>query len=367
MMRLDDPIKQILIETRPIWDHDGTRPSVRESFNRTIECRTSALGWQTYASETEEMFVYHTCKARPCPSCGYRATLSWQRELWTQLPDVPYAGVVLTMPDVLWPIFKQNRHLLHDLPTLGAESIWQWMREKFEVRPIILVVQHTFGRHLDFKPHLHVLMSAGGLQESRGRWVRRLPLNPVAFMKLWRYGLITYLRLALNAGILKSDLSSRQLKQLFTTQYERDWHVDLDEQVSKAQFLGYAARYIRRPPIAQHRFQEIDGPFVKFLTQDTKTKATVLDAIPKEQFVQILADHTPDKYQHAVRYYGLLSPRARGRALAVIFALLGQKRRPRPPRLSWAEMIIKYFGRDPLIDARGKPMHLIGRYSPVAS
>ena len=99
-MPLEEPIKQILVDTRPLWDRPSTRPAVRESFRRMIDCRTPALGWQIYASETEERRVYHTCKSKPCPSCGYRATLLWQREQWTQLPDVPYAGVVFTMPDV---------------------------------------------------------------------------------------------------------------------------------------------------------------------------------------------------------------------------------------------------------------------------
>jgi hypothetical protein len=91
-MQLHEPIKQILKDTRPIWDRDSTRPCVRESFRKMIACRTPALGWQIYASETEVRCVYHTCKVRSCPSCGYRATLQWQREQWTQLPDVPYAG-----------------------------------------------------------------------------------------------------------------------------------------------------------------------------------------------------------------------------------------------------------------------------------
>ena len=106
---------------------------------------------------------------------------------------------------------------------------------------------------------------------------------------------------------------------------------------------------------------------MKFWTKDSKTKETVLDVIPKEEFVQFLGDHTPDKYQHAVRYYGLLSPRARGRSLGVVFALLGQKRRPRPARLSWADMIIKYFGRNPLIDGQGNAMHFVGSYCPAAA
>src|SRR6185312_5951973 len=178
------------------------------------ECRTPALGWQLYASETEERRVNHTCKVRSCPSCGYRATLQWQREQWTQLPNIPYSGLLLTMPDVFRTIFQQNRNLLHDLPTLGGEAVSQWMKDKYGVCPLILVVQHTFGRHLNFNPHLHMLVSAGGLSESESRWIRGLNLNPVGIMKLWRHGVIMYLRLAYKAGILKSDLSSRELQEL---------------------------------------------------------------------------------------------------------------------------------------------------------
>lgn len=79
-MPLEEPIKQILKDTRLSWDHDGTRPCVRESFRRMIDCRTPVLGWLLYASERETKRVYFTCKVRSCPSCGYRATLQWQRE-----------------------------------------------------------------------------------------------------------------------------------------------------------------------------------------------------------------------------------------------------------------------------------------------
>jgi hypothetical protein len=119
-------------------------------------------------------------------------------------------------------------------------------------------------------------------------------------------------------------------------------------------------------PIAQHRFQEIDGPVIKFLTKDTETKEEVLDELPKEEFIRILADHVPDKFRHSIRYYGLLAPRAKGRTFTILFKLLRQKRRPRPPRMPWAEMMMKYFQKDPLLDSRGQPMQLIGQYHSAA-
>src|SRR5689334_21876285 len=270
------------------------------------------------------------------------------------------------MPSPLWQLFKKNRHLLHAFRRSAARLYCIGSKRKYGVKPLILVVQHTFGRHLNFNAHLHMLVSAGGLLEAENRWIEGLTLNPVGFMKLWRHGIVIYLRLALAAGILKSDLRSWQLRELLADKYEVGWHVDMQERISKRHFLGYAARYIRRPPIAQHRFQEI-RPVVKFWTKDTATKETVLDELPKEQFIQILADHVPDKHVHSVRYYGLLAPRSRSRAFAIMFKLLGQKRRPRPRRLSWEEMILKYFGRNPRIDSRGQMMQHVGQYFPAAA
>src|SRR5271165_4930362 len=191
LMRVKQPLKHILSATRDYWDRPESRPAVRQNFERMINCRTPALGAEVYASESEEKLVYHTCKSRACPSCGHRATTQWQRETWCALPDIPYTGIVLTMPDVLWPTLQQNRHLLHDLAALGAGVIEQWVTAKYGVRVLIMVVQHTFGRSLNFNPHLHILVSAGGLQESEGRWIAPLRFEKEALMRMWRYAVIT--------------------------------------------------------------------------------------------------------------------------------------------------------------------------------
>ena len=115
-------LKQILAATqRDVWDRPGTRAAVRKNFAAVLDCGTPTLGWQVYASDTEEQRCYGRCKSRFCPSCGYRATLFWLELQEAALPDIPYAGIVFTMPRELWTIFKRNRHLLHDLP-----APWRW-------------------------------------------------------------------------------------------------------------------------------------------------------------------------------------------------------------------------------------------------
>jgi hypothetical protein len=115
-MRYQQPLREILNDARDLWDRPEVRDAVRDSFNKVAACRTDALGAEVFASDYEEKVCFHPCKSRFCPSCGHRATILWQREQWAALPDVPYRGVVFTMPNVLWPIFQKNRHLLHDPP-----------------------------------------------------------------------------------------------------------------------------------------------------------------------------------------------------------------------------------------------------------
>ncbi|HEY4899740.1 MAG TPA: transposase [Terriglobales bacterium] len=365
-MNNNQPLKQLLIATQAHWDHPEIRPAVRENFDKMINCRTPALGAEVLASETEEKLVYHSCKSRSCPSCGQRATLLWQREQWIALPDIPYVGLGFTMPRELWPIFRQNRRLLHDLPALAAAVIQQWVRIRYGVSILILVVPHTFGRHLNFNAHLHIMVSAGGLKESEGRWIAPLHFHRDKLMHMWRYAVITYLRAALEKGLLVSEASSEEIKVLLKTQYERWWNVYVDHVRSKWHFLRYVARYVRRPPIAQHRFTKITDREVEFLTKDLKEKRVVTTHYAIEEFVDALAAHVPDHYRHAMRRFGLLAPRTQRTTSAALFLLLGQTKRPRPQRLSWRNSLRRYFGVDPLIDSRGQRMHWVRRLKPVA-
>jgi len=364
-----DLFKQILEATRDIWDRPGTRPEVRKSFAAVLACGTPALGWHLYASDTEEKRCYGRCKSRFCPSCGYRATLLWLEQQEAALPDIPYEGIVFTMPRELWTIFKRNRHLLHDLPALGAGVIDQWIRIRYGLRTLIMVVPHTFGGDLKFNAHLHILISADGLSEAEGRLIPVPQINKVALMRMWRYAVITHLRLAVKAQVLRSDLSMEGFHKELTTAYERPsgWIIHLDKIVSKSHFLRYAARYVRRPPIAKWRLLKVTDQGVEFVAKDTRGKLLVRTRRPLPEFVRLLAAHVPNRYRHAIRYFGLLAPHAKGQTQTALSVLLRQPRRPRPQRLSWRSSLLKYFGRDPLIDSQGQQMHWVRREQPTSA
>jgi hypothetical protein len=311
-----------------------------------------------YASENEELVVYYTCKSRACPRCGHRATLQWWKEQEAILPDIPYAGIVFTIPRELWAILQRNRHLLHDVPSLAAEVTQAWARKQYGVHVGVLVVPHTFGRHLNFYPHIHILVSGAGLKGRQGQWIGPLRFSKDALMPMWRQAPVTYVREALDGGILDSDLEKQDIHLVLTVQTTRWWNIHVAPIHSKSHFLKYAARYVRRLPIAQYRIVKFDGREVWVQTKDTKTKKWVIDKHSATTFVDLLAEHIHEHYRHAIRYFGLWTPRSRGQTGAAVFVLIGQNRRPRPLRPTWAQLTRQRLGKDPLIDVKGQHMLL---------
>lgn len=120
------------------------------------------------------------------------------------------------MPHWLWPLYRDDRQLLEDLPLLGGAVIQQWAEETHGVEILGISIRHTFGRHLDFKPHLHILVSAAGWNRQEGRWVPSLKFDQGALMKRWRYAIVTQLRVALNEKQLASDRDERALRQMLS-------------------------------------------------------------------------------------------------------------------------------------------------------
>lgn len=361
----EHPIKQLLLDTRAHWDHDGTPAHVRETFWKIIKCGTIALGAEVYASDIESKLVFHTCKSRFCTSCGQRATEAWQADLEAVLPDIPYVGITLTMPMEFRSILQQNRYILHGIPAMGAEALQQWTKARYGVRLIVIVVQQTFGGLLNFVPHLHVMVSAGGLRESTGRWIHRLEYDRREIMLAWRYAVGVFLSQAYKKGALVSSLSSGEFQTMLETQHGRDWNVFISRMGSKAYRLKHDGRYIRRPPVAQHRFARIGIDRVEYLAKDTRNKQRVLLQYTNEEFVDILAQHIPDPNRHAMRYFGLLAPRSKAKMWAGVFVLLNQRQRPHPARLPWRWLRIKTFGTDPLLDSENQLMRWIGRRKPT--
>jgi len=103
---------------------------------------------------------------------------------------------------------------------------------------------------------------------------------------------------------------------------------------------------------------------VSFWYRDKKLRRRIDLQCSPEEFIDRWSQHIPERYRHAVRHFGLFGPRAVRHAFDGVFALLGQKRSPRPKLRPWAESIKRDFGRDPLLDSKGKRMVWVSRIAP---
>lgn len=360
-------LKELLRDTVCDWDQEGTPRNVRETFWKIVNCGTEALGAEVYSSDTSKRILYHTCKSTFCPSCGSRSSTIWKEQIGAMLPTVPYTEINFTMPKVFWPIVNRNRRLLRKLPALAGNAIDFWARARWRSRVILMVVQQTYGGFLNFYPHLHMLVSAGGLDDI-GRWNADLGSYRLDhkhdLMLAWRLALLTALASANENGTLETDQSREDFKKILQEEGSRTWNVYVGRLVSKETVIDHIGRYIRRPPIAQYRLTRIDRDHVKYLAKDTRNGRMQPMVYTNRGFVNLLAPHVNDRYCNSMHYFGLLAPRSKI-LLAHVFSVLGQEQKPQPVRLTYAQSIQKTFGRNPLIGSDGEPLRLTGRIRPL--
>ena len=208
------------------------------------------------------------------------------------------------------------------------------------------------------------MVTAGGLSESSGLWVSQVNYLHSEILQCWKEAVIELLWTALESNQLQSDLPKQSLENLLTQQEKRFWRVKIQSFSTKEHFLRYAGRYVRRPPIAQKRITNITERTVTFWAKDKKLRRRVLITCSLEDFIDRWSQHIPERYCHAVRSFGLFSPRTLNLTSEAVLRSLGQPRRKRPSPRRWADSIRRDFGRDPLIDPQGQKMKSVGRITP---
>jgi hypothetical protein len=324
------------------------------------------LGAEIYGLENEELIIYHTCKSRACPSCGYRAMVQWLRERWAALPNVPYKEITFTMPNVLWLLFRDNPRLRKALPSLAANLIRSRVSAKYGLQIGVIAIPHTFNGKLEFNSHVHTMVTGGGYA-TNNTWVARVFHDRDQLMRSWRKAVISLLRAALKAGQLHAEMNVEDVETMLAVLESRWWSVKIKSRRDKGHFLQYAGRYGRRPPIAQRRITFVGKRSVRFWYNDKMLRRKVEMECSLEKVIDRWSQHIPEHYQHTVRSFGLFAPRSVWQTSEALFLMLGQKRRPRPKPRPWADSIIKDFGRDPLLLCTGERMRWVRRLAPRAA
>lgn len=227
--------------------------------------------------------------------------------------------------------------------------------EKKKIIPGIFIAIHTFGRSLNRNVHIHVSVTNGGLAKDLSQW-KNLFFKKAILMPIWRYNVITLFRKAhQKKPLIIPKAIQKQLSPVFTfnhflnSLYKKHWIVDCAKpSTNHKRNVTYLGGYVKRPPIAESKLRHYDGYEVTFnyLDHTSKTRKTL--ALTTEEFIGCFVQHIPDKNFRMIRYYGFLANRVRGKRLPLVHQLLGQKMIEENPAPSYAQLMQKAFGFNPL-------------------
>jgi hypothetical protein len=333
----------------------GSRmPLQHKKAMRSIEiCRTSELGGHIDRCDTceAERISYNSCRSRHCPKCQFLKTERWIEDRKADLLPIPYFHVVFTLPQELRSLALANQRVIYDLLFKAASEtlIELAADDKYLGAKIGLVaVLHTWSQTLVHHPHVHCIVTGGGLAKDGGwRASRADYLLPVKVLsRLYRGKMLDKLKTAERTGALQGGLDRSTERDL----YAKEWTVYCKRPFASADHVvAYLGRYTHRIAISNHRLIDLDGDSVRFRYRDSahgnQRKIMKLDGL---EFIRRFLLHVLPHGFVKIRHYGLLGNRCRRADIRVCRQrLLGIWEQSRQKEVkSWEEVLLQVAGID---------------------
>ncbi len=315
--------------------YGGTLTAAQRKALRDLACcRTAALGGHVERCRDcgHERIAYNSCRNRHCPKCQALARARWlEREAELLLP-VEYHHVVFTLPAAVAELALANRAVLYNalfqaaaatLRELAADPKW------LGAQVGALLVLHTWGQNLHHHPHVHAVVTGGGLScEAQGvvdpapQWRACRPgfFLPVRVLsRLFRGKYLALVRAAFDQGKLRFPGRWAALAEptafacWLRPLYAKDWVVYAKPPFGgPEQVLKYLARYTHRVAISNQRLLALADGRVRFRYKDyADGQRPKVMTVTAEEFLRRFVQHVLPKGFVKIRHYGLLANRHR--------------------------------------------------------
>jgi hypothetical protein len=304
--------------------HHRLPDSVRRAVWAILACRTARLGGHGQACPAGhvERVWDNACRHRMCPPCAWVPVERWLAKQTGRLLACEHDHVIFTLPHELPALWRAPVDVMSGLLCASVHDTWLELlgdAQYLGARPGLIATRHTWTQTLVLHPHVHCLVTGGGLSES-GHWVavRRgflLPMRVV--MAVFRGKLRAAIRQELAHGTLAvpQGKSPQQVENWLNRRGRTKWHVHIRARYPHGQgVLVYLARDLRGGPLSTRRLLSCDGEQVVCRYEERAkgpggpaTPRTM--CLPLAQFVGRWLPHVPPPGAVRVRCWGRPHPR----------------------------------------------------------
>lgn len=278
-------------------------PSHLRAMQDIEDCRTASLGGQLYfCNQCQALrYSYHSCKNRHCPKCQNEQANQWLQEQRELLLPTHHFLITFTLPDELRSVARSHQKTIYNLLFRASSAALLQLAQdpRFVGARLGMVgVLHTWTRQLLYHPHVHYIVTGGGLTAD-GRWraAREDFLVPVK-------ALSRIFRAKFREQLKKTDLFALVAARV----WRKDWVVHSAPIGSGQQAFQYLAPYVFRVAISNNRLRKLHDGQVTFTYKESATDQLQRCTITAEEFIRRFLQHVLPSRFIKVRYYGLLSP-----------------------------------------------------------
>src|SRR6266567_6110919 len=234
---------------------DRLLPSHQHAMDDIVRCRTAALGGSVYQCDACGTldYAYHSCRNRHCPKCQEDRAQEWLTSVRARLLPCDHYFLTFTLPQELRALARAHQHVVYSallqeaaaaVQTLAADRAW------IGGQVGILAVLQTWTRTLDYHPHAHLLVTAGGLAPDGEGWVKPAHV---------RFLMPGYMLSALFRAKMRNALAQAGFAdQIAPSIWERRWTVHVQQIGHGDHAVRYLARYVFHVALTNARIRRFD-------------------------------------------------------------------------------------------------------------
>lgn len=333
---------------------DNTRPNAPKEVTKIIDCANHNLGASVFVcpNDDEVFFCHHTCKGKLCSSCGIKSQKIKTQNILEKCINTKHRHITFTIPNDLTMWFFNpinSTSLLFDSVNETICSVVNGKvkkKYKYKYMPGFFAFLHTFGRPLNFNPHIHVII-AEGLIDKNHNFKKYNYFNYDALSKRFMKILLDKMEKYFGKKQFRDTKNRMYLK------YKNGFYVNnkLEDDGYKFKsiedLIRYVTRYCSRPVIAESRILNYDGENVTWYYSDHKHEQYHEITESADSFITKILRHLLPSNFKSIRYFGFYN-KSNSLCDKLITIIKKEKIPFMRSLLKWHNSILTSFNRIPI-------------------